>query len=220
MVSDRTRNEVWTGLLNVERTCRYYEQVHARATWWTITLRVLILLAVAGGVTAILDLLPLPGSAVQWMKAALAFAITGLTIGDVVANFPKKAAIAQVIYTQCAKLRLNGEKYGFRWMMSQQTNLCSVSAYCAWSGSITKLKVWRVTVILDQTGNSMNKLPRTHTKLYQGDTTPDPEPTPPEPPRTPPPTREPEPRRHDFEEPEPPVNPPPPPPPSRPQRDK
>ena len=53
-----------------------------------------------------LDLLPLPGSAVQWMKAAFAFAITGLTIWDVVANFPKKAAIAQVIYTQCAKLRV------------------------------------------------------------------------------------------------------------------
>ena len=106
MVSDRIRNEVWTGLWNIERTCRYYEEVHARATFWTITLRVLILLAVASGVTAIMDLLPLSDAVDQWMKAAVAFAITGLTIGDVVTNFPKKAAIAQVIYTQCTKLRV------------------------------------------------------------------------------------------------------------------
>ena len=106
MISDRTRNEVWTGLLNINRTCRYYEKVHSRATRWTIWVRVGILVLVAGGVTAILDLLPLGDSGNLWAKAAIVLFLTSLTIWDVVANFQKRATIAQVIYTQCSKLRI------------------------------------------------------------------------------------------------------------------
>ena len=61
MTSERTRREVWIELLDIDRACRYYEKVHARATLSHFLMRLGILISVAGGVTAILDLIPLRG---------------------------------------------------------------------------------------------------------------------------------------------------------------
>ena len=103
MVSDRTRQEVWQELLDIDRTCRYYEAVHSSATQWHFFIRIATLLLIAGSITAILDLLPWFNSIITAIVAVL---VTGLTVWDAVSGYPKKAAIAQAIHFQCSKLRV------------------------------------------------------------------------------------------------------------------
>lgn len=103
MVSDRTRQEVWQELLDIDRTCRYYEAVQSSATRYRFGIRIATLLLIAGSIAAILDLLPWFNSIVA---AIVAVVVTGLTVWDAVADYSKKAAIAQTIHFQCSKLRV------------------------------------------------------------------------------------------------------------------
>ena len=104
MVNDQTRNELWQQLLDIDRNCRYYETVYSKATkkqFWT---RVVTLIALAGSITAVLNLLPWGNDLV---KTGLVALVTGLTVWDAVSNYPKKAAVAHVIHFQCAGLRVD-----------------------------------------------------------------------------------------------------------------
>ena len=103
MLSDRTRQEIWNELLDVDRACRYYEAVYARATKWHLIIRVAVLVALAGGIAAILDFLPGPTAVYQVVLAAL---IAALTVWEAVANYAKKAAVSHAIYIQFTKLRV------------------------------------------------------------------------------------------------------------------
>ena len=102
MISEQTQDEVWNGLLDIERTCRYYEAIQANATRCHFIIRVLTLTLIAGGITAILDLLTPYSSLVA---ATIVISITGLTIWDVVSNYPKKATMAHSIHLQAANAR-------------------------------------------------------------------------------------------------------------------
>ena len=103
MISDRTRLEVWNGLLDIDRVCRYYEVVHAKAARWHLYIRLAVLVSVAGGVAAILEFLPGPTGVYQ---VILVTSIAVLTIWEIVSNYAKKAAVAHAIYIQSSMLRV------------------------------------------------------------------------------------------------------------------
>ena len=103
MISDRTRQEVWNELLDIDRMCRYYEEVHSKAARWHLIVRLAVLVAVAGGIGAILGLIPGPTAVYQ---VILATAIAILTVWEVVSNYAKRAATAHAIHVHSSILRV------------------------------------------------------------------------------------------------------------------
>ena len=102
MVTDQTRNELWNQLLDIDANCRYYEAVHSRTTTTHFVVRVITLVALAGSITAILNLLPWGN---DLAKTLLVVLVTGLTVWDAVSNYPKKAAVAHLIHFQSVRVR-------------------------------------------------------------------------------------------------------------------
>ena len=103
MVSDRTRQELWNQLLDIDRMCRYYEAQHNRATRLYVGIRLVTLIAIAGAVGSILDLIPGPTTVYQVL---LAIGVALVTIWEAVFNYGKKSAVAQAIYVQAARIRI------------------------------------------------------------------------------------------------------------------
>ena len=102
MLLDSTRQEVWNEIRNVERNCRYYEIMHSRFTQRFFAIRLITLILIASGLSAMLDILPWANDIV---KAIVIFGATGLTIWDAVSNYSKRASIAHVIHLHFARLR-------------------------------------------------------------------------------------------------------------------
>ena len=81
MISGPTRMELWQHLLDVDRMCRYYEKVHAKATYAHWIIRISTLIFITGGIVALLDLFPWENIAA---KSIFALTATVLTIMDAV----------------------------------------------------------------------------------------------------------------------------------------
>ena len=103
MITEKTRREVWVELLEISRTCRYYEALQTQFTLKHQGLRVVTLVIISVGLAGVLDLIPgLPAAG----NAVIAAIIAILMILESVANYSKKAAIAHAIYFRCSQLRV------------------------------------------------------------------------------------------------------------------
>ena len=103
MVSPHIRQEVWNELLHINQNCRYYEAIHSRAVKTYFWLRVLTLGALALSLSVVVNLLPWGN---DFGKVAVVVLVAGLTIWDAVSNYPKRAAIGNLVHFQFAMLRV------------------------------------------------------------------------------------------------------------------
>lgn len=100
MVSEQTRNDVWQELLDVTRLVRYYGALSDRHRRNHTAVRFLLLAAAAGGIAALLDLLP---QIVQLVAGGL---IALLVAWDFVSDYAKKAAVLHTIDIECGLLEI------------------------------------------------------------------------------------------------------------------
>ena len=100
MVSDQTRNDIWQELLDVTRLVRYYGALSDRHRRNHSTIRFLLLAAAAGGIAALLDLLP---QIVQLIAGGL---IALVVAWDFVSDYAKKAAVLHTINIECGLLEI------------------------------------------------------------------------------------------------------------------
>ena len=98
MVSDQTRNAVWQEILDVARLVRYYEALADRHRFRHSMIRFLLLAAAAGGIAALLELLPPVAQLVAGGLVAL------LVVWDFISNYAKKAAVLHAISLECSYL--------------------------------------------------------------------------------------------------------------------
>ena len=98
MANDDTRNEVWQELLDAARSVRYYETLSDRHRFKHSIVRFLLLASAAGGISALLDLLP---ENVQLISGAL---VALLVVWDFMADYARKAAILHTISVECSDL--------------------------------------------------------------------------------------------------------------------
>ncbi len=98
MVSDQTRNAVWQDILDAARLVRYYETLADRHRFKHWLIRFLMLAAAAGGVAALLELLP---SIAQLVAGGL---IALLVVWDSISDYAKKAAVLHAISLECSSL--------------------------------------------------------------------------------------------------------------------
>ncbi len=108
-ITDRTRNELWGLLFDLERNHRYYERLHARFTTRHIWLRSATLLLLASG-SGLLVIAALPLPAYVSIFVAVFPVVAGvilvvLTVWDFVAGYPRKAATIQGICMHLSYLR-------------------------------------------------------------------------------------------------------------------
>ena len=109
-IQDRTYKELWGLYYDLERTCRYYEVIHSRATRGFLYLRIGTLTLLAVGAVTLLKLLPLLDDTYTAMVAGLlAVALAALTVIDFAFNLPRRAAIALSIRVSLAHLRVDVE---------------------------------------------------------------------------------------------------------------
>ena len=100
-VSDQTRTEVWHGYLDAARLERYYAALsdrYRRSHKWR---QYVLLVAAAGVVTPLLNLLP-PG--IHWIAEIAGVMILALVVWDLVSDDAKKAAILHTISVECGEL--------------------------------------------------------------------------------------------------------------------
>ena len=107
MGSDQTRNTVWQNILDVARLVRYYETLADRHRFRHWMIRFLMLAAAAGGVAALLELLP---SIAQLVAGGL---IALLVVWDSISDYAKKAAVLHAISLECSAWKTNGANYGW-----------------------------------------------------------------------------------------------------------
>ena len=107
MISEPTRREAWVGLLEISRTCRYYEALHTRFTFKYQVLRFVTLAAISVGLAGVLGLIPGLSTVTNPIIAAI---IAVLMILESVTNYSKKAAVAHAIYFRCSQLRVDVEE--------------------------------------------------------------------------------------------------------------
>lgn len=100
MVTEQTRNAIWQELLDVARLVRYYEALSDQHRRNHLIVRFLLLAAAAGGIAALLDLLP----AIAQLIAGGVIAL--LVAWDFVSDYAKKAAILHAISIECSALEI------------------------------------------------------------------------------------------------------------------
>ena len=100
MATEPTRNEVWQDYLDAARLVRYYEALSDRYRRNHSILRFLLLGAAAGGVGALLDLLP------EITQLVAGGAVALLVAWDFVTDYAKKAAILHTIGVECSALEI------------------------------------------------------------------------------------------------------------------
>ena len=109
-IQDRTYRELWGLYYDLERTCRYYEVIHFRATRWFLCLRIVTLTLLAVGAVALLNLFPILGDThTAFVAGLLAVVLASLTVVDFALNLPRRAAIALSIKVSLAHLRVDVE---------------------------------------------------------------------------------------------------------------
>lgn len=100
MVAEQTRNAIWQELLDVARLVRYYEALSDQHRRNHLIVRFLLLAAAAGGIAALLDLLPAMAQLVAGGVIAL------LVAWDFVSDYAKKAAILHAISIECSAMEI------------------------------------------------------------------------------------------------------------------
>lgn len=100
MVAEQTRNAIWQELLDVARLVRYYEALSDQHRRNHLIVRFLLLAAAAGGIAALLDLLPAMAQLVAGGLVAL------LVAWDFVSDYAKKAAILHAISIECSAMEI------------------------------------------------------------------------------------------------------------------
>ena len=100
MVTQQTRNAIWQELLDVARLVRYYEALSDQHRRNHLIVRFLLLAAAAGGIAALLDLLPAMAQLVAGGVIAL------LVAWDFVSDYAKKAAILHAISIECSAMEI------------------------------------------------------------------------------------------------------------------
>ena len=100
MVNEQTRKDVWQDLLDVARLVRYYEALSDRYRRNHSIVRFLLLAAAAGGIAALLDLLPAIAQLIASGLVAL------LVAWDFISDYAKKAAVLHAISLECSRLEI------------------------------------------------------------------------------------------------------------------
>lgn len=100
MATEQTRNDVWQELLDVARLVRYYESLSDRYKRCHSIIRFFLLAAAAGGIAALLDVLP---AIVQLVAGGL---VALLVAWDFVADYARKAAVLHVVSLECSALEI------------------------------------------------------------------------------------------------------------------
>ena len=113
MMTERTRNAVWQELLDVARLVRYYETLSDRHRRNHLIVRFLLLAAAAGGIAALLDVLPAIAQLVAGGLVAL------LVAWDFVSDYAKKAAVLHAISLECSALEI---EWGELWAYVDDNN--------------------------------------------------------------------------------------------------
>ena len=98
MTSERTRTEIWQGLWDAKRLCRYYSAIHQRYQTVDRVVIFLLLLSGTGAVATLSDMMP------DWSQAVFGGAIAVLTILSAVGRYSARAAVAHSICLQCNEL--------------------------------------------------------------------------------------------------------------------
>ena len=97
MVSDRTRNEVWQHVYDVERLCRYYEAMRDKMHRNIVIAQVVAALAAVGAIIMV------PMSAVAMIGCFVAvFVAFSMSVG-----YAGKSASARITYEQLTGLRID-----------------------------------------------------------------------------------------------------------------
>lgn len=100
MVSEQTRSAVWRELLEAARLVRYYEALSDRHRKKHRLIRFLLLGATAGGIAALLELLPAELRLIASGLLAL------LVVWDAVSDYAKKAAVLHAVSLECSRLEI------------------------------------------------------------------------------------------------------------------
>lgn len=100
MATEQTRNAVWQELLDVARLVRYYEALADRQRRNHLIVRFFLLAAAAGGIAALLDVLP------AYVQLAAGGLVALLVAWDFVADYAKKAAVLHAISLECSALEI------------------------------------------------------------------------------------------------------------------
>ncbi len=109
-IQTRTYNELWGLYFDLERNCRYYEEIHSRSTRLFLWLRIGTLTLLTVGAVSLLSLLPfLPDIVVAIITGLLAIGLAALTVVDFALNLQRKAAIALSIRVSLSHLRVEVE---------------------------------------------------------------------------------------------------------------
>ena len=108
MVSEQVRNAVWQDMLDVARVIRYYDALSDRYKHNQAVIRFLLLIAVAGGIGALLDLFPEIAQLISGGLVAL------LVAWDFISDYARKAAILHVISIECSALEIEWQSLWFK----------------------------------------------------------------------------------------------------------
>lgn len=98
MVSEQTRNGIWQDLLDAARLVRYYEALAARHLHQHLLIRMFLLLAAAGGMASLLELLP------EYFQLLAGVGVTVLVALDFALNCARKTAVLNLIGIECTAL--------------------------------------------------------------------------------------------------------------------
>ena len=98
MVTDPVRSMVWQEYLDAARLARYYEALSDKYRRNHLMVRFLLLATAAGGIAALLELLP---ATAQLFAAGL---VALIVAWDFVADYAKKAAVLHTISIECGEL--------------------------------------------------------------------------------------------------------------------
>ena len=103
MVSERTRNELWNHVYDIERLCRYYEAIRDKRNRDVVIAQAFVLVIAAGVLIHAMSSIPMP-----WLGLALCLDFTAITVllGNVRGS-ARESASARIVYEQLTMLRID-----------------------------------------------------------------------------------------------------------------
>ncbi len=104
MVTDRTRTDVWQGMLDAARLGYYYQALADRHRRKHTVVRFLLIAAAAGGIGAALDALP------DTVRLVAGAAVAAIAAWDLAADYARKAAVLHAVHIECAFLEIEWAK--------------------------------------------------------------------------------------------------------------
>ena len=112
--SEITRKAVWDGLIELDVSVRYCQNMHNRHQIWHIVLSCILATSGAGGIVSLLAHAPI------WVQITLNAIIPFIAIWSIVANEGKKAHIFYTLTGECTRLR---NEYKELWMSVENYQL-------------------------------------------------------------------------------------------------